>query len=235
MPKYSNIFKAKGDVMKSKYIALLFVPLLLSSCSNQRDVSNQLEINEKILTDKTKEIEQLTQTMEQLQLENNHLKDRITSYQNIFQLIQEKSAVLTEELNIFQPNTIQKGTKLGDLTVADIKKEETNGAINYFVSFSGEVEVNGSIVINQASDNKYFIIVDKDLVILPHSLTEFENGRMYLSISNEAALEAALGAKLSHLNDSSSLEITAIFKNFHYNDVPSTDIRHDAEFVRLAD
>lgn len=196
--------------MKSKYIALLFIPLLLSSCSNKTDVSNQLEINENVLTDKTKEIEQLTQEMEQLQQENNHLKDRITSYQNTFQLIQEKSTVLTEELNVFQPNTIQEGTKLGDLTVTNIKKEETNGSINYFVSFSGEVKVNGSIVINQASDNKYLFIVDKDLVILPHSLKEFENGRMYLSIRNEAAL----GAKISHLNDSGSLEITAILKIF---------------------
>lgn len=210
MLKYGNTYTAKGDVMKSKYIALLFIPLLLSSCSNKTDVSNQLEINENVLTDKTKEIEQLTQEMEQLQQENNHLKDRITSYQNTFQLIQEKSTVLTEELNVFQPNTIQEGTKLSDLTVTNIKKEETNGSINYFVSFSGEVKVNGSIVINQASDNKYLFIVDKDLVILPHSLKEFENGRMYLSIRNEAAL----GAKISHLNDSGSLEITAILKIF---------------------
>ncbi len=59
MLKYGNTYTAKGDVMKSKYIALLFIPLLLSSCSNKTDVSNQLEINEKVLTDKTKEIEQL--------------------------------------------------------------------------------------------------------------------------------------------------------------------------------
>lgn len=231
--------------MKYLYTIFIISMLIVSGCSINES-ANELKLtvkNEEIKSDKTthgntnlsqEDVDKLNQEIRKLQAENENKKETITVYQEAFELLQTDTNIIVDTLSIFSPEKVQKGSQVAGLTVLDIKKEPANGATSYFVDFTGEFEVIGSIIHNQVGGSKYSIMVEEKLVKLPHSLHEFEQRGIFFYVENDEELEKAMGEKLDNLSHTEKLKITAIFKNYSYNYVPESDVSNSAEFVRLA-
>jgi hypothetical protein len=139
-----------------------------------------------------------------------------------------------ESLGIFNQDQIQEGDQVAGLTVSNVRKEPENRSTSYYIDFTGEFTVKGSIVFDQVGGSKYKFIVEENMESIPHTLPQHESGRVLFNIVNGDLLESVLGEQLENMEPDGELVIEGVFKNYSHQFVPETDVPHTAEFVGLS-
>lgn len=235
--------------MKYLFTILATTMLIVSGCSNDEsmkdliDENEQLkQVNEKLLVEKemlesdqtievsselSQENDKLNDEIRILQSENEVQKETIIRYQNAFELLN------TDALSIFSLERVKKGSQIAGLKVSDIKKETANDSTSYFVKFTGEFAVKGTIFHDVIGGSQYTFVVNENLERIPHTIEQFERGSVYFEITNEEEFYKLLSDKLEKIPENGELIIEAVFKNYSYSYVPETDFPSFAEFVRL--
>lgn len=200
-------------------------------------VKEELEIDLKILNlESTRKNEKLNNKINSLQATNDNHLEIIDRYQKAFEFPLTNNLTIANSLSIFSPEQVKINSQIAGLIVSDRKEETVNGATSYHVKFTGDFEVKGSIFYGVSGAKEYSFIVKENLEKMPHTLWEFENGRIYFDVINDADLLKSVGDKLDTLPEDGKLDIVAIFKNYSYNNLPESDsLSNGAEFVRLAE
>jgi len=195
-------------------------------------VNEELELDLKIaVLEGFRKNDQLTSKITSLQFDNERQKELINRYQRVLTFPVSNNRTVADTINIFSPDQVKTNNQIANLIVSNIKTEAINDATVYFIKFTGEFEVKGSI-IRQGSD--YSFIVNENLETMPHTLWEFEKGRIFFDIRNGEDLRKSLGDKLDTLPEDGQLGIVGVFKNYYYNEIPESDsFPSYAEFVRL--
>ena len=196
------------------------------------EVNEELELDLKIAgLEGSRKNDQLTNKITSLQFDNERQIELINRYQKVLVFPVSNNRTIADTLNIFSPDQVKTNDPIADLIVTDITTEAINDATAYFIKFTGEFEVKGSI-IRQGSD--YSFIVNENLEAMPHTLWEFERGNIFFDIINGDDLRKSLGDKLDTLPEDGQLDIVGVFKNYYYNEIPDSDsFPSYAEFVRL--
>ena len=175
--------------------------------------------------------DELTNKITSLQFDNERQKELINRYQKVLVVPVSNNRTISNTLNIFSPDQVEVNNQIAGLIVSDIKTEAINDATAYFIKFTGEFEVKGTI-IRQGSD--YSFTVNENSEAMPHTLWEFERGTIFFDIKNGEELRKALGDKLDTLLEDGHLEIVGVFKDYYYNEIPESDsFPSYAEFVSL--
>ncbi|WP_391117275.1 hypothetical protein [Psychrobacillus sp. L3] len=238
--------------MKYLYVIIILTILNMSGCSNnesENDIKQEneqlkkenaklsaakeeLELDVKIASlEASRKNDQLTNKITTLQFENERQKDLINRYQMVFEFPISNNRTIADTLSIFSPDQVEIDNQIADLIVSDINTEAINDATAYFIKFTGEFEVKGSI-IRGGSD--YSFIVNENLETMPHTFWQFEKGGIFFDIRNDEDLRRSLGDKLDALPEDGQLDIVAVFTNYSYNEIPESDsFPSYAEFVRL--
>ncbi|MFA9556802.1 hypothetical protein ACERII_05840 [Evansella sp. AB-rgal1] len=181
--------------------------------------------------DTNNEVETLTHKVGYLQGENEQLRELITKYQETLDQVNQQ--VLSDSFSVFSKKQLSVGNQIAGLTVSSIQ-DGTNGEDSFIVNFDGEFITNGFLMINHGGGgSKYIFMVDEDLIKVPHSLNEFERGRLFFDITNDDELEVGFGEVLRNLNPFESIQVEAVFTDYSHVHVPYTDSRSHAEFVRV--
>ena len=196
------------------------------------EVNEELELDLKIAgLEGSRKNDQLTSKITSLQFDNERQKELINRYQKVLEVPISNNRTISDTLSIFSPDQVKVNNQIAGLIVSDIKTEAINDATAYFIKFTGEFEVKGSI-IRQGSD--YSFIVNENLEAMPHTFWEFERGSIFFDIKNGEDLRKSLGDKLDTLPEDGQLDIVGVFKNYYYNEIPESDsFPSYAEFVRL--
>lgn len=230
-----NIFTICGIIVFILIIFIIFKPFNFKQTSNKENLSKLKKENtllkQKIHNLKTEQSfykDKYTNEINSIQAQNEGIRNEITKYRKSFEHLQlEIKNELVNSHSIFSPEHTKKGDKIAGLFVSDVKsKMSASGTASYHVNFTGEFEVKGKIITNEA-DGGYTCIIEENLEKIPHSLQEFEG--LHFNILNENEFKKSLGDKIDQL----PIEIVAVFKNYSYNHVPETDWGNEAEFVRL--
>ncbi|WP_432360749.1 hypothetical protein [Sporosarcina sp. UB5] len=245
--------------MKYIYTIIILSILIMSGCSNngsenylkqeneqlmqeneqlKQEMARLLEVKEELELDLkiaglegSRKSDQLTSKITSLQFENERQKELIHRYQRVLTFPVSNNRTIADTINIFSPDQVKTNNQIANLIVSDIKTEAINDATAYFIKFTGEFEVKGSI-IRQGSN--YSFIVNENLEAIPHTLWQFENGGIFFDIRNGEDLRKSLGDKLDTLPEDGQLDIVGVFKNYYYNEIPDSDsFPSFAEFVRL--
>lgn len=200
-------------------------------------VKEELEFDLKILNlESTRNDERLNNKITLLQATNESQLEIIDRYQKAFEFSLPNNLTIANTLSIFSPEQVKIDSQIAGLIVSDRKEETANDATSYHVKFTGDFEVKGSIFHGVSGAREYSFIVKENLETMPHTLWEFENGRIYFDVINDADLLKSVGDKLDTLPEDGKLDIVAIFKNYSYNYLPESDsLSNGAEFVRLAE
>ncbi|MDW0117550.1 hypothetical protein QTL97_11430 [Sporosarcina thermotolerans] len=245
--------------MKYRYTIILLSILIISGCSNngsdnnlkqeneelkveneelQQEIARLSEVNEELELDLkiaglegSRKVDQLTNKITSLQFDNERQKELINRYQRVLKFPVSNTRTISDTANIFSPDQVKVNNQIAGLIVSDIKTEAINDAIAYFIKFTGEFEVKGTII---RQGNDYSFMVNENLESMPHTLWEFERGSIFFDINNGEELRKALGDQLDTLPEDGQLEIVGVFKNYYYNEIPDSDsLPSYAEFVRL--
>lgn len=241
--------------MKYLYTIIILSILIMSGCSNNESendlkqendklkqeneklsiVKEELELDLKIASlEATRKKEQLTSEITSLQIDNEKQKEIINRYQNVLGFSISDNHAIADALGIFSPDQVKTENQIADLIVSDVKKEAINDATAYYIKFTGEFEVRGSIIHDMSGENEYSFIIKENLETMPHALWQFEKGSILFEITNNDDLRESLGDKLEALPKDGQLDIVGVFKNYSYNEVPESDsVPSNAEFVRL--
>ncbi|MEK4488041.1 hypothetical protein MHH81_21255, partial [Psychrobacillus sp. FSL H8-0484] len=240
--------------MKYLYTIIIISILIMSGCSNNGSgndlkqeneqlkqenaklsvVKEELELDLKIASlEASRKKDQLTSEITSLQIDNEKQKEIINRYQNVLGFSISGNRTIADALNIFSPDQVKTDNQIADLIVSDVKKEANNDATGYFIKFTGEFEVRGSIIHDVSGESEYSFIVKENLETMPHTLWQFEKGSIFFEITNNEDLRKSLGDKLEALPEDGQLDIVGVFKNYSYNEVPESDsLPSYAEFVR---
>ncbi|TQR17904.1 hypothetical protein [Psychrobacillus soli] len=234
---------------------IIFFILIMSGCSNngaENDLKQEieqlkqenanlsvgkekLELDLKIVNaESSRKNDRLTSEVSSLQMDYEKQQELINRYQKVFEFPISSNRTIADTLSIFSPDQVKKDSQIAGLIVSEVKKEAVNDATGYFIKFTGEFEVRGSIIHDISSEGEYSFIVKENLETIPHTLWQFENGTIYFDITNDEDLRKSLGNKLDELPEEGQLDIMGVFKNYSYNEVLETDFLPSyAEFVRL--
>ena len=240
--------------MKNLYTIIILSILIMSGCTNNGSENNLKEENEQlkqenaklsvakegleldlkiVSSESSRENEQLTSEISSLQVENEGQKKTINRYQKAFDFLTTNTNTIADTLSIFSAEEVKKGSHIAGLIVSDAGKETANESTSYYVKFSGEFEVRGSIIHNVIGGSQYSFLVKENFERIPHTLGQFERGSVYFDIENDEKLKKILGDKLEELSEEGELETEGVFKNYSFNYVPETDFPSFAEFVGL--
>ena len=241
--------------VKYSYTIIILSILIMSGCSNNESendlkqeneklkqeneklliVEEELELDLKIASlEATRKKEQFTSELTSLEIDNEKQKEIINRYQNVLGYPISDNHAIADALSIFSPSQVKTENQIADLIVSDVKKEAINDATAYYIKFTGEFEVRGSIIHDVSGENEYSFIIKENLETMPHTLWQFEKGSIFFEITNNDDLRESLGEKLEAVPKDGQLDIVGVFKNYSYNEVPESDsVPSYAEFVRL--
>ena len=241
--------------MKYFYMNIILLIWIASGCSNDEAeeelkkeieqlkqenaslsvVKEDLELDLKIANaELSRKNDQLTSQITSLQMDLEMHKELINRYEKVFEFPLSSNRTIADTLSIFSPNQVKTDSEIAGLIVSERKKEDVNDTTGYFIKFTGEFKVRGSIIHDTGSENEYSFIVKENLETMPHTLEQFEKGTIYFDIANDEDLRKALDNILDELSEEDQLDIVAVFKNYSYNEVPETDfLPSHAEFVRV--
>lgn len=199
------------------------------------EVKEELELDLKIADlEASRKNDWLTSKISSLESDNKRQKEIIDRYQKVVEFPISTDQTIADTLNIFSPDQIKIDSQIAGLRVSEVKKEAFNDVTGYFIKFTGEFEVSGSIIHDISGVSEFSFIVKENLETLPHTLRQFETGMIYFDITNDEELRKSLGNKLEALPEDGKLDIVGVFKNYSYNEVPESDVLpSSAEFVKI--
>jgi hypothetical protein len=227
-----NIFTIGGVVIFILILLVIINPFNSKQTSKEASLKkenkqlkqenvNLLESNEKLKNEQKENSDKLIDRINTLRHENNAQKETIANYQRVFTQLQ----VHVNSLGIFSPENTIKGDKIAGLIVSDVRRESSDGTPRYYVNFTGEFTVKGTIV--RDPDGNYNFIVTEDEVKVPHLLNEFIVS--FAIVNKNELFKVFEKDKL----EKTALDIECVFKNYNYNYISETKYYPTAEFVRL--
>lgn len=201
------------------------------------DYQDDLQKAEEKIRQLADELETLKNDNEIINFELQFKSSKINSLQAI---LQQTYKVISDEigenkalkiLGLFKPESITEETQVGAVNVRNIKMEKQNKEIRrYRIEFNGELELTGSVRLDEAHGGYVFIVNNKHFNQVPHTMDDITNGTISFKIKNEEAFIEALGEDLS-IGEIKTIH--AVFKNYNSVYIARSHSSDYATFVEM--
>ncbi|KGX83358.1 MULTISPECIES: OmpH family outer membrane protein [Pontibacillus] len=174
------------------------------------------------------------------EIKNSELQFKSNKINSLQALLQQTYEVMGNEigenkafkiLGLFKPESITEDSQVGAVTVQNIKMEKQNKEIRrYRIDFNGELELTGTVRLDEAHGGYVFTVNNKHFNQVPHTMYDITNGTISFKIKNEEAFIEALGEDLS-IGEIKSIH--AVFKNYNSVYIAESHSSDYATFVEM--
>ncbi|WP_102027736.1 hypothetical protein [Salirhabdus sp. Marseille-P4669] len=134
-------------------------------------------------------------------------------------------------LGVYNPGSVMEGTQVSGLTVENVNIEKQGEDIqSYIIAFNGELELIGSVSLDEAHGGYVFTVNNEHFTFVPHTMEDVKNGTISFKIKNEDVFKEAVGVELS---SGESKIIHAIFNDYTSTYLAESHSSDFATFIEL--